>query len=65
MDWVLGNVGFPIGGCTWIVDEKDPNILMPIGAVGELLFEGLVVARGYLEGKGGFIDTPSWLKKYR
>ncbi|TGJ81217.1 hypothetical protein E0Z10_g7541 [Xylaria hypoxylon] len=36
-------------GCaTWIADVNNPNILYPIGAVGELLMEGPILAQGYL-----------------
>lgn len=35
--------------CTWIVDSNDHERLVPVGAVGELLIEGPIVARGYVK----------------
>lgn len=43
-----GNTGYGSGGLTWVVDPNDPNILMPVGCPGELLMEGPILARGYL-----------------
>lgn len=43
-----GNTGYGSGGLTWVVDPSDPNILMPVGCPGELLMEGPILARGYL-----------------
>jgi acyl-CoA synthetase (AMP-forming)/AMP-acid ligase II len=44
------DIGFKIGSavCCWIVEESDREKLVPIGATGELIIEGPVVARGYL-----------------
>ncbi|KAI0905950.1 peptide synthetase [Ustulina deusta] len=43
------NIGRTFAGCaTWITDVHNPNILCPIGAVGELLMEGPILAQGYL-----------------
>ncbi|TRX97992.1 hypothetical protein FHL15_001202 [Xylaria flabelliformis] len=43
------NIGRAFAGCaTWVTDVKNPNILCPIGAVGELLMEGPILAEGYL-----------------
>ncbi|KAK6827595.1 hypothetical protein PG987_010936 [Apiospora arundinis] len=42
-------IGFPIGGCAaWVVDPADLNRLVPVGAPGELLIQGPLLARGYL-----------------
>lgn len=43
-----GNIGFPTGAACWVVDPRDHNNLVPIGAVGELLVQGPIVGRGYL-----------------
>lgn len=52
---------------TWIVDENDHERLLPIGAVGELLIEGPILARGYLnlpeKTREVFIGAPSWLRE--
>ncbi|KAK8031980.1 hypothetical protein PG990_001714 [Apiospora arundinis] len=43
------NTGYGSGGLTWVVDPNDPNVLMPIGCPGELLMQGPILARGYLD----------------
>lgn len=43
------NIGRGFGALCWIVKADDHNSLVPIGAVGELLLQGPIVARGYLE----------------
>ncbi|KAH8125409.1 hypothetical protein LI328DRAFT_167378 [Trichoderma asperelloides] len=59
-------IGKGVGGVTWIVDPDDHNILMPVGAVGELIIEGPVVGAGYLDEPEKtaqvFIEDPTWLK---
>ena len=59
----------PFGATPWIVDPHDPNILMPIGAEGELLFEGPCVSRGYMDNEEQnrltFVQDPAWLKDIR
>ncbi|KAJ3549385.1 hypothetical protein NM208_g528 [Fusarium decemcellulare] len=42
------NIGRAIGSVAWVVDAADHNILVPIGCVGELLIDGPIVSRGYL-----------------
>ncbi|OAR02193.1 hypothetical protein LLEC1_03412 [Akanthomyces lecanii] len=37
-----------VGAHSWIVNPDDPDLLMPIGAIGELLIESAGIARGYL-----------------
>jgi amino acid adenylation domain-containing protein len=41
-------LGSPLSGCFWVVDSSDYNRLCPIGVHGELLIEGPLLARGYL-----------------
>ncbi|KAJ5964408.1 uncharacterized protein N7479_004284, partial [Penicillium vulpinum] len=59
------NIGTTMCCNAWIVDSENPNTLLPIGAVGELLIQGPIVARGYLnepkKSKAVFIDAPAWL----
>ncbi|RDW58724.1 hypothetical protein BP6252_13200 [Coleophoma cylindrospora] len=59
------NVGTAWGCLLWITDATDHNRLVPVGAVGELLVEGPIVARGYLNNeektKSSFIVNPAWL----
>ena len=59
------NIGRAFGGCaTWIADVNNPNQLSPIGAVGELLMEGPILAEGYLGLKSAtdssFITNITW-----
>ncbi|GFF52330.1 nonribosomal peptide synthase, putative [Aspergillus lentulus] len=60
------NIGFPTGAVCWIVHPENHNILRPIGAVGELLIEGPIVGRGYLNDpdrtRASFVSAPPWLR---
>ncbi|KAL4782892.1 hypothetical protein BJX76DRAFT_358524 [Aspergillus varians] len=62
------NIGHAIAGGLWVVDENDYNRLLPLGAVGELLIEGPLLARGYLNDPlktaSAFITNPTWLSQY-
>ncbi|KAE8367647.1 hypothetical protein BDV27DRAFT_154792 [Aspergillus caelatus] len=42
------NIGFATGAACWVVDPRNHNQLVPIGGVGELLVQGPIVGRGYL-----------------
>lgn len=59
------SIGKGVGGTTWIVDPEDHNHLVPIGAVGELLIEGPIVGKGYLNNpqltSRSFVEDPKWL----
>ncbi|GFF57195.1 nonribosomal peptide synthetase 12 [Aspergillus udagawae] len=63
------NVGYPIGCVLWIVDPNDHNRLVPHGAIGELLIEGPIVGKGYInqpeKTAQAFISAPSWLRALR
>ncbi|OJJ03909.1 hypothetical protein ASPVEDRAFT_85331 [Aspergillus versicolor CBS 583.65] len=63
------NIGMPLAAVCWVVHPEDHEILLPVGAVGELLIEGPSVARGYLNDPGktaaAFIRSPSWLQDIR
>lgn len=64
MDTNPGDIGFSVGCLAWIVNAADHNILQPVGAVGELLLEGPILSRGYLDTeamKGVYITNPKWL----
>jgi amino acid adenylation domain-containing protein/non-ribosomal peptide synthase protein (TIGR01720 family) len=58
------NLGRSIGSVSWIVDPSNHNILPPIGCIGELLIEGPIVSRGYLNDAvktaASFIVDPAW-----
>ncbi|KAF2707683.1 acetyl-CoA synthetase-like protein [Pleomassaria siparia CBS 279.74] len=58
------NIGRAIGSCSWIVDPQNRNRLVPIGCRGELLIEGPILSRGYLQDPEktalAFIQDPEW-----
>ncbi|KAF2471471.1 amino acid adenylation, partial [Lindgomyces ingoldianus] len=60
-----GTIGKSIASVSWVVDPEDHNKLPPVGSIGELLIEGPILARGYLNDAGktnaAFIDDPAWL----
>ncbi|KAF4241295.1 hypothetical protein CNMCM6805_002395 [Aspergillus fumigatiaffinis] len=62
---IVGRAG---SGAIWITSPESPELLMPVGAVGEILIEGPHLARGYLDGVCqkagvGFLPhAPAWLK---
>jgi len=64
---VATNIGTADGGVLWVAQSNNPDKLVPIGAVGELLIEGHTLAAGYLgleaKTRESFIDAPAWLKK--
>ncbi|KAK1142664.1 Nonribosomal Peptide Synthase (NRPS) [Aspergillus melleus] len=63
------NIGQGTGGVCWVAHPEDHDRLLPIGAVGELLIEGPIVGRGYLNDPektaAAFIDPPAWLRDFR
>ncbi|KAI9371442.1 hypothetical protein BJX61DRAFT_543693 [Aspergillus egyptiacus] len=63
------NIGTPQGVAGWIVDPQNPRRLSPIGAVGELLVEGPIIAREYLnepqKTSEAFLNSPPWLGMFR
>jgi amino acid adenylation domain-containing protein len=63
------SIGTASAAVTWIADVKNPDRLLPIGAVGELLIEGPVVGQGYLQEeeltRQAFIPPPVWLRRLR
>ncbi|KAL9111174.1 MAG: hypothetical protein Q9227_004437 [Pyrenula ochraceoflavens] len=63
------NIGLARGPCLWVVDQNDPHHLKPIGAVGEILIEGPLLARGYIndpeQTAKKFIQAPPWLQHFR
>ncbi|KAK1754463.1 hypothetical protein QBC47DRAFT_461558 [Echria macrotheca] len=60
------NIGRAVGGLCWIVNAENHDQLVPLGAVGELLISGPILARGYLNDAGktaaSFINDPLWAK---
>ncbi|KAB8257986.1 acetyl-CoA synthetase-like protein [Aspergillus pseudonomiae] len=60
------NIGPPRGLNAWVTSCLQPNRLVPIGAIGELVLEGPLVGRGYLNNPAktasAFISNPAWLR---
>ncbi|KAH1605224.1 hypothetical protein KXX21_006643, partial [Aspergillus fumigatus] len=60
------NIGWPLKSRLWVVDSKNHDRLVPIGCVGELLIEGPLLARGYLNDRtktrASFIEDPAWTR---
>jgi aryl carrier-like protein len=60
------NIGHPLGGLCWIVKPNDHDTLVPIGAPGELLIQGPIVARGYFhepqKTQAVFLDSAKWVQ---
>ncbi|KAJ5493914.1 Male sterility NAD-binding [Penicillium fimorum] len=58
------NIGTGMGCTLWVVDQYDHNRLMPIGAIGELVLQGRIVGRGYLnepeKTSAVFLDQTKW-----
>lgn len=65
----VSNIGRAIGARAWIVHPENHNQLMPVGAIGELLMEGPLVARGYLNDPektaAVFLEhPPTWMASF-
>ncbi|KAK8022504.1 Nonribosomal peptide synthetase dtxS1 [Apiospora rasikravindrae] len=60
------NIGTNMGSALWVTQSSNPKVLLPIGAVGELVVEGNILADGYLKNpektQETFIEAPQWLK---
>lgn len=62
-DSAANNIGRGVGALLWIASPYNHNHLCPIGCIGELLIEGPVMARGYVNAeqtKEAFVENPSW-----
>ena len=61
------NISRAVGGVCWIVDPGNHDKLVPIGTIGELVMEGPILARGYLNDESrtsaAFINTPAWARE--
>lgn len=63
------NIGHPAGCRYWVVQPDNHDRLVPLGCPGELLIEGPLVARGYLNDPektaAVFLDRlPPWVKDF-
>lgn len=63
------DIGAGNAAICWVVDPHDHRLLAPVGAIGELVLEGPIVGRGYLNGTVQtaqvFIEPPAWLRAFR
>ncbi|KAF9766999.1 Beauvericin nonribosomal cyclodepsipeptide synthetase bea1 [Fusarium sp. DS 682] len=64
------NIGRAVGAHSWIIDPNDPNRLVPIGAIGELVIESPGIARDYIippptEKSPFFSTAPAWYPSER
>ena len=62
------NIGKAVGGRCFIGNQHDPDELVPVGAIGELLVEGPILARGYLKEPAkteqAFLRNPKWIQVF-
>lgn len=57
------NIGRGVGALLWIASPTNHDHLCPIGCIGELLIEGPVMARGYIDAEQtqrSFVENPRW-----
>jgi amino acid adenylation domain-containing protein len=63
-----GEIGRPVGARAWIVKQGNCNELAEIGETGELLIEGPLVGRGYLNDQAKtdkhFVRNPAWMSLF-
>lgn len=63
------NIGRSAAAVCWVVDPQDPQILKPIGAIGELVVEGPILFQGYLKDPAktvsSLLESPNWLRRLR
>ncbi|KAI0410712.1 hypothetical protein F5X98DRAFT_381491 [Xylaria grammica] len=61
------NISHESGCVCWIAQAENHDELMPIGAIGELLIEGPILGRGYVDDpvrtSTVFVENPSWATK--
>ena len=59
------NIGRAVGGHGFVVNRDDHNLLVPVGATGELVIQGPILANGYLKNqaktKESFVRAPHWM----
>ncbi|GJC86739.1 nonribosomal peptide synthetase fmqA [Colletotrichum liriopes] len=58
-------IGTGVGSATWVADPRNHERLVPIGAIGELLIEGPILAQNYFDDPkrtaAAFVKNPTWL----
>lgn len=65
LDTAPETVGYPLcNSSCWLVDPDNHEVLVPLGAVGELMVAGPSLARGYLNNEEktrlSFVESPVW-----
>jgi amino acid adenylation domain-containing protein len=62
------NIGQGVGSVLWVTEVANHERLVPIGCIGELLIEGPILARGYLNNREktteAFIENPPWAEHF-
>lgn len=61
------NIGWPVGCRGWLVHPYNHDVLVPVGAVGELVLDGPIVGNGYLgdpEKTLASFVIPSWSRHF-
>ena len=57
----------PTSGAQWLIDPNNPDQLVPIGAMGEIVLESHETMTGYLNDSAktdrAFIECPAWADK--
>ncbi|KAK6064394.1 peptide synthetase (AMP-binding enzyme) [Seiridium cupressi] len=63
--WKTGSIGTSFNFNCWVTDTDNPNALVTVGMVGELVVQGPGLMRGYLNDQektaAAFIVDPPWL----
>jgi amino acid adenylation domain-containing protein len=63
------NIGTPTGCRPWVVHPTDHHRLVPVGCVGELVIEGPLISRGYLNDlaktNAVFVEDLAWANAQR
>ncbi|KAJ5618098.1 hypothetical protein N7537_003212 [Penicillium hordei] len=64
---LASNIGFPLACSWWVVQAENHHALCPIGAPGELMIEGPIQARGYLNDeektRAAFVTDPDFMQQ--
>uniref|UniRef100_A0A8H7N773 AMP-dependent synthetase/ligase domain-containing protein n=1 Tax=Bionectria ochroleuca TaxID=29856 RepID=A0A8H7N773_BIOOC len=59
------DIGIPLASALWVVSPENIKELVPVGCVGELLIQGPMLARGYInvsaEQASNWIENVDWL----
>ncbi|KAK7216380.1 hypothetical protein V2G26_004383, partial [Clonostachys chloroleuca] len=59
------NIGVPMSSAFWVVEPQDVKKMVPVGCIGELLIQGPMLARGYInvtpEQNAAWMEDVDWL----